>query len=157
MAFLRNLAAMLSATTGTGPLTLGTAVAGFLTYDQAGYPRASAKQGTFLIVDGTARELVRGVYTFSGLTLTRDTVLASTNGGAKISCSGSQKVLIVDAAEDHLWLDEAQVPALTAAQQAQLFANIGGALWGGPDRSACPCKFHPVWFRRHVHAEPQRQ
>lgn len=130
MSILRNMASMLSATTGTGTLTLTTAASGFITFDNAGVPHGGVTV-TYLIVDGTSREVGRGVYTFSGLTLTRVSVLASTNGGAKISCSGAQIVSITDAAEDHLWIDEAQVPALTAAQRGQLFANMGGTLYGG--------------------------
>jgi hypothetical protein len=130
MAILRDLASMLSATTGTGTLTLTTAASGFITFDNAGVAHGGVTV-TYLIVDGTSREVGRGVYTFSGLTLTRATVLASTNGGSKISCSGTQTVSITDAAEDHIAVDEAQPTAFTAAQKGQLFSNIGGAIFGG--------------------------
>ena len=130
MAILRNMAAMLSTTTGTGPLTLTTAALGFITFDQAGVPRTGATL-TLLISDGTNREVGRWTYVYSTLVVTRVSVLASTNGGAAVSWGGTQTVSITDAAEDHLWLDEAQVPALTAAQKGQLFANIGGSMYGG--------------------------
>jgi hypothetical protein len=130
MAILRDLASMTSATTGTGTLTLAAAASGFITFDNAGVPHGGVTV-TYLIVDGTNREVGRGVYTFSGLTLTRATVLASTNGGSAISCSGAQTVSITDAAEDHIAVDEAQPTAFTAAQKGQIFANIGGSMYGG--------------------------
>jgi hypothetical protein len=130
MAILRDMAAMLSATTGIGTLTLTTAASGFLTFDNAGVPHGGVTV-TYLIVDGSNREVGRGVYTFSGLTLTRATVIASTNSNAKISCSGSQTVLIVDSYLDHIAVDEAQATAFTAAQMSRIIANIGGAVYGG--------------------------
>lgn len=93
-----NIVKMNSTTTGTGTLTLTTAVAGCLTFDLGGV--ANGETLTFLIRDGANSEVSRGVYTASGTTLTRVTVLASTNGGSKISCSGSETVSIVMPAED---------------------------------------------------------
>lgn len=99
MAKILNLARVLSATTGTGTLTLGSAVAPFLTFSQAGV--ADGDVVYYSIIDGTSNsELGIGTYAASGTTLTRDTVLRSTGAGntAKISCSGNQQVAIVYAA-----------------------------------------------------------
>jgi hypothetical protein len=94
-----NIAKMYSSTTGTGTLTLTTAVALCNTFALAGV--VNGERLRFVITDPVAgREVSEGVYTTAGLTLTRDTVLSSTNGGSKISCSGRQTVAVTLAAED---------------------------------------------------------
>lgn len=95
---LANLARMYTETTGTGTLTLTTAVPGFNTFADAGV--ASGSTITYAIYNGPHREIGQGVYTASGLTLTRGTVYSSTNGGAKISLTGRSEVFITPAAED---------------------------------------------------------
>ena len=95
---LHNLARVVSATTGTGTLTLGAAVSGFLLFADAGV--ADGETVTYAIRDGANSEIGRGVYTTSGTTLTRASILESTNGGAAINCSGSQEVFITVSAED---------------------------------------------------------
>lgn len=97
MAKLKNLARMSTATTGTGTITLGSAVAGFLSFADAGVENGSTV--TYGIRDGTSSEIGRGVYTSSGTTLTR-TVLKSTNSDSAINLSGSAQVFITPAAED---------------------------------------------------------
>ena len=91
MAKLFNLARMTTATTGTGTITLGSAVAGFLSFAGAGV--ANADVVAYGIQDGANSEVGTGTYTSSGTTLTR-TVLASTNAGSAISLSGSAQVFI---------------------------------------------------------------
>jgi hypothetical protein len=93
-----NIAKMRSTTTGTGTLTLTTAVSGFLTFDLAGV--VNSERVTYTIRDGVNTEVGSGTYTTSGTTLSRDTVLSSTNGGSKISCSGNEQIMITVAAED---------------------------------------------------------
>lgn len=97
MAKLYNLARMTTATTGTGTITLGSAVAGFLSFASSGI--ADGDTVTYAIEDGANSEIGRGVYTSSGTTLTRS-VLKSTNSNAAISLSGSAQVFITPAAED---------------------------------------------------------
>lgn len=97
MAKLYNLARMTTATTGTGTITLGSAVASYLTFAAAGI--ANGDTVTYAIVDGNNREIGRGVYSSTGPTLTRS-VLKSTNANAAISLSGSAEVFITPAAED---------------------------------------------------------
>lgn len=94
---LYNLARMTTATTGTGTITLGSAVGSYLTFAQAG--ASNGETVTYAITDGANREIGRGVYTSSGTTLTR-TVLKSTNNNAAISLSGTAEVMITAAAED---------------------------------------------------------
>src|SRR6202035_5752095 len=96
MAKLYNLARMTSATTGTGTITLGSAVAGFLSFAAAG-----ASDGDIVsygIADGRNSEVGTGTYTAPG-TLTR-TVLRSTNSNAAINLSGMAQVFITALAED---------------------------------------------------------
>lgn len=95
---IANLARMYTETTGTGTLTLTTAVPGFNTFADAGV--ASGSTITYAIYCGPHREIGQGVYTASGLTLTRGTVYSSTNGGAKISLTGRSEVFISPAKED---------------------------------------------------------
>lgn len=98
MAKLYNLARMTTATTGTGTITLGSAVSSYVTFANAGVQNGETV--TYAIVDGTNREVGRGVYTSSGTTLTRATILESTNANAAINLSGNAEVFITAAAED---------------------------------------------------------
>lgn len=98
MAKLYNLARMTTATTGTGTITLGSAVSSYLSFADAGVQNSDTV--TYAISDGTNREIGRGVYTSSGTTLTRAQILESTNGGSAINLSGSAEVFITAAGED---------------------------------------------------------
>jgi hypothetical protein len=95
---LANLARMYTETTGTGTLTLTTAVPSFLSFDAAGVTNGATV--TYAIYCGPHREIGAGVYTASGLTLTRATVYSSTNAGAKINLTGRSEVFITAAKED---------------------------------------------------------
>ncbi|MDE5451329.1 hypothetical protein GWE18_00365 [Bradyrhizobium sp. CSA112] len=91
MAKLFNLARMTTATSGTGTITLGSAVSGYLTFALAGV--ANADVVAYGIKDGANSEVGYGVYTSSGTTLTRN-VRKSTNGDALINLSGTAEVYI---------------------------------------------------------------
>lgn len=93
-----NIAKMRSTTVGTGTLTLTTAMTGYLTFALAGV--VNGERVTYTIRDGSNTEVGEGIYTSSGTTLTRATILSSTNAGAAISCTGNQVVFITLAAED---------------------------------------------------------
>lgn len=97
MAKLYNLARMSSETTGTGTITLGSAVSGYLSFAAAGVQNGDTV--SYAIKDGSNSEAGRGVYTSSGTTLTRN-VLKSTNSDAAINLSGSAEVFITGLAED---------------------------------------------------------
>jgi hypothetical protein len=96
---LYNLAKMNTATSGTGTITLSTAVSGFLTFELAGV--SNGEVVTYIIEEGANRELGYGTYTTSGTTLTRN-VLKSTNSDAAISLSGAATVGITAARENFL-------------------------------------------------------
>ena len=91
MAKLVNLACMTTPTTGDGPITLGAAVAGHLTFAEAGLHDGDSI--TYAIIDGAGAEMGRGVYRIAGPSLTRS-VIQSTNNGQPISLSGAAQVYI---------------------------------------------------------------
>jgi hypothetical protein len=95
-----NLACMTTATTGTGTVTLGAAVSGFLSFASSGVTDGSLI--TYAIEDGVNTEIGRGTYTTSGTTLSRTTIYNSTNAGSAISLSGSAKVCVTPSAGDFL-------------------------------------------------------
>lgn len=113
MAALYNLVRVSTATTGTGTITLGSAISGFLTFAGAGVPNGATV--SYGISDGANSEVGTGVYTSSGTTLTR-TPITSTNSNAAISLSGSAQVFVTALAADFFngaW--PTYTPALSAA------------------------------------------
>jgi hypothetical protein len=95
-----NLARVTTATVGTGTVTLGSAVSGFLTFANAGVVDGATV--TYAIKEGSNSEIGRGVYSSSGPTLTRATILESTNSGSAITLAGAAEVFLTPAAEDFL-------------------------------------------------------
>ena len=93
-----DLAQVNTATTGTGTMTLGSPVAGFLSFANAG--ASDGDTVNYAISDGSNAETGQGTYNSAGPTLTRATVFKSTNSNALISLSGSAKVAIAPLAED---------------------------------------------------------
>ena len=105
MAKTYNGARMTTATVGTGTITLGSAVSGYLTFASAGV--ANGDVVAYGIIDGSNFECGIGTYTSSGTTLTR-TVTTSSNSNAAISLSGSAQVFITARKEDILMMSESQ-------------------------------------------------
>lgn len=81
-------------TTGTGTVTLAGAVTGFQTFAAIGNGNITyytiAGQGT------SEWEVGIGTYTASGTTLSRDTVLASSNSGSLVNFSAGTKDVFCD-------------------------------------------------------------
>jgi hypothetical protein len=87
-----------STTTGTGTLTLGGAASGFQSFAVIG----NGNTTYYAIVDSAsgAFEVGIGTYTSSGTTLSRDTVLESSNAGALVDfAAGSKDVFVTYPAE----------------------------------------------------------
>jgi hypothetical protein len=87
-----------STTTGTGTLTLGGAASGFQSFAVIG----DGNTTYYSIVDSASGDFEVGIgtYTSSGTTLSRDTVLESSNAGALVGfAAGSKDVFVTYPAE----------------------------------------------------------
>jgi hypothetical protein len=78
-------------TVGNGTITLAGAVNGFQTFAAVG----DGNTTYYTITGGSEWEVGIGTYTSSGTTLSRDTVLSSSAGGAKVSFSAGTKYVFV--------------------------------------------------------------
>jgi len=76
-------------TTGTGTLTLGGAVTGYQSFSAIG--NANTTYYAIYASGGSEWEVGIGTYTASGTTLSRDTVLSSSNSGSLVSFSAGTK------------------------------------------------------------------
>ena len=91
-----------STTTGTGTFTLAGAVSGFQSFSVIG----NANTTYYAIVGGTEWEVGLGTYTSSGTTLSRDTILESSNGGTAVNFSaGTKNVFVTYPAEESVYQD----------------------------------------------------
>jgi hypothetical protein len=83
-----------STTTGTGTFTLAGAVTGFQTFSAIG--NGNTTYYTIVLQGGTEWEVGLGTYTSSGTTLSRDTVLSSSNSGSLVNFSAGTKNVFCD-------------------------------------------------------------
>jgi hypothetical protein len=89
-------------TTGTGTITLGGAVSGFRTFASV----LSNNDTTYYAIVGS-NEFEVGIGTFSGSTLTRDTVFSSSNSNAKVDfAAGTKNIFITQPASKAVYKDE---------------------------------------------------
>lgn len=99
MAFVvRDRVKVTTTSTGTGAITLGAAVTGFQDFSVIG----NGNTTYYTIADSVtgAWEVGLGTYSSTGPTLTRNTVLDSSNAGALVSfAAGSKDVFVVYPAE----------------------------------------------------------
>ncbi len=102
-------------TTGTGTITLGGAVSGFQSFSVIG----NGNTTYYAIVGGTEWEVGLGTYTSSGTTLSRDTVLESSNSGSLVNFSaGTKNVFVTYPAEKATYQDangDAYAPQFAAS------------------------------------------
>ena len=82
-------------TTGTGTVTLAGAVTGFQDFSAIG----DGNTCYYAITSGNDWEVGLGTYTASGTTLSRDTILESSNAGSAITLSGTSNVFVTYPAE----------------------------------------------------------
>jgi len=105
-------------TIGTGTFTLGGTSTGFVSFAVIG----NGNETYYTAVDSTTGEWEVGIGTYNTGTLSRDTVLASSNGGAKVFFqAGSKDVFVAYPAEKAVTLDTAQ----TLSNKTLASANLG--------------------------------
>lgn len=118
-----------TATTGTGTITVGSAVSGFRTPAGASVP--NGKPCSFFILDGTDWEDSTGVYTVSGTTLTR--VLRESSTGALLNLSGSAVVVFTPGKDDfdRIYKYDPSTGTAFMGGAGNLTATAGGCLGVG--------------------------
>jgi hypothetical protein len=91
-------------TTGTGTITLGGAATGFQSFSVIG--NANTTFYTIQLANTNEWEVGVGTYTLSGTTLSRDTILESSNSGSAVNFSaGTKDVFVTYPAEKAIYLD----------------------------------------------------
>lgn len=107
-------------TTSTGTYTLAGAATGFQSFAVVGNGNATY----YTVTDGTDWEVGVGTYTASGTTLSRDTILASSNSGSAVNWgAGSKDVFVTYPAERSVYVDGSSI---TPASSASLPIANGG-------------------------------
>jgi hypothetical protein len=118
-------------TTGTGTITLGAAAIGFQAFSVIG----DGNTTYYTIVDtvnGTW-EVGIGTYTSSGTTLSRDTVLDSSNSGSLVSfAAGSKDVFVAYPAERAVIGGMGYVENAATVTQSSTINAGNNAISGGP-------------------------
>ena len=90
-------------TTGTGTITLGGAATGFQSFSVIGDSNTTFY--TIQLSNTNEWEVGVGTYTSSGTTLSRDTILESSNGGTAVNFSaGTKDVFVTYPAEKAIYL-----------------------------------------------------
>jgi hypothetical protein len=115
---LANRVLVTTATTGTGAVTLGSAVAGFQGFAAGGI--VASDQVRYLITEGNAWEI--GTGTYNGTTLTR-TPAESSLGGSAIALAGNARLAIAATASDFTGV---QADALAAVAFSGAYTDLSG-------------------------------
>ena len=93
----------ITSTTGTGTVTLGGAATGFQSFSVIG--NGNTTFYTIQLANTNEWEVGIGTYTSSGTTLSRDTILESSNSGSAVNFSaGSKDVFVTYPAEKAIYL-----------------------------------------------------
>jgi hypothetical protein len=91
--------------TGTGTITLTGAASGFQSFAAVG----DGNTTYYTIAGGTEWEVGLGTYTASGTTLSRDSILESSNSGSAVNCSaGTKEVFVTYPAERAVFTTDTQ-------------------------------------------------
>ena len=130
-----------TSTTGTGTLTLGSAETDFQSFSVIG----DGNQTYYAIKSDAGWEVGIGTYTHSGTTLSRDTILESSNSGSAVSLTGTSTVFTTYPAERASFSDQGisktftadgaitagKPTIITSAGKAQQIALSGNNVTGG--------------------------
>jgi len=99
-------------TTSTGTYTLAGAVTGYQSFSVVG----DGNTTYYTVTNGTDWEVGIGTYTSSGTTLSRDTILDSSNSGSAVNWgSGSKDVFLTYPAERSVYIDGSDIVPATSA------------------------------------------
>jgi hypothetical protein len=113
-----------STTTGTGTITLAGAVTGFQSFSAIG----NGNTTYYAVVGGTEWEVGIGTYTALGTTLSRDTILASSNGGSAVNFSAGTKNVFVTYPADKSIYDDAAGNVIALGTPASVTLTNGTGL-----------------------------
>lgn len=110
---------------GTGTVTLLGATAGYQTFSAA-IGNANTTYYTIADQSGSNWEVGIGTYTTSGNTLTRDTVLSSSNGGSLVNFNaGTQNVFVTYPAEEAIYNNGTSIVGPTGSSVAVANGGTG--------------------------------
>jgi len=108
-------------TTGTGTITLGGSADGFQSFSAVG----DGNTTYYAVISGNDWEVGLGTYTASGTTLSRDTILESSNSGSAISLSGTSDVFVTYPAEKSAYQGSGEVASEGTVSVPHIEANNG--------------------------------
>ena len=114
-----------TATVGIGTLSLGGTSTGFVSFSVIG----NGNTTYYTVVDNTTGDWEVGIGTYNAGTLSRDTVLASSNSGNKVPfAAGTKDVFVAYPAEKAVTLDTAQTLSNKTLSNADLGTPTAGVL-----------------------------
>lgn len=139
-----------TATTGTGPITLGAAVTGFTAISDHPLALPDGSEVRYQVIDGNDRAEYIGTYTAAGTVLSIDTVVETLVSGvydntspAALSLSGSAVVILAHSANI---TEMSGVMAPSNASYLLLPHNVVKFDGGGIETTANRITYTPAWF-----------
>lgn len=119
-----------STTAGTGTFSLAGAVTGFQSFSAIG--DGNTTYYTIALQGGAEWEVGVGTYTASGTTLSRDTVLESSNAGALVNFSaGTKDVFVTYPAERSIYVEGSSIVPATSASLSVTNGGTGATTLTG--------------------------
>lgn len=148
---LRDRVSCLTASTGTGTVTLGASATGYRTFNAAFSASAAV---TYVIIEGDAWETGYGTYDKAANTMTR--VLEASSTGALLNLAGSAVVSVAFLSREHVPDWPVLVVARSAGDGANSFQNIGSAFTTVAFASAASVDSHGGWSSaNNIYTIPQ--